>query len=101
MKPKPLSSLNHLTVPVAMCDPSYVCELRTRETLVGATTAGAEHYLCRTGCPALTKTTLPVAARRERLSAPCDPGRQTAGTSAGGAVADFVWLVISLFFDWT
>jgi len=27
--------------------------------------------------------------------------RQPAVTSAGGAVADFVWLVMSLSFDWT
>jgi hypothetical protein len=24
MKPKPFSELNHLTVPVAMCDPSFL-----------------------------------------------------------------------------
>ena len=28
-------------------------------------------------------------------------GRQPAVTSAGGPVTDLVWLVMSLFFDWT
>src|SRR5690349_14326487 len=35
MKPKPLSSLNHLTVPVAMlCSSTASCALRTREEAV-------------------------------------------------------------------
>src|SRR3954454_13231849 len=31
MKPKPLSSLNHFTVPFAICNPSWVCALRNAE----------------------------------------------------------------------
>src|SRR5436190_24205616 len=35
MKPNPLSSLNHFTVPVAMCSPSGVCALRYAEGALG------------------------------------------------------------------
>src|SRR2546423_2633683 len=42
MKPKPLSSLNHLTVPVAMRS-STACVLRTRRRPL-ATTCGHSHY---------------------------------------------------------
>src|SRR3954470_14691283 len=42
MKPKPLSSLNHLTVPVAMSVTSTaLCALRTREEAVKRSAAGA------------------------------------------------------------
>src|SRR3954470_14995195 len=66
MKPKPLSSLNHFTVPVAISFPP-ACVNCGRGRRLAATTAGAEHCLCRAGCPALTPPTLPGAARRGSL----------------------------------
>src|SRR3954452_2815524 len=53
MKPKPLSSLNHLTVPVAMMVLHGVCALRTPRKLLRQTTAGAEHCVVERGAPNL------------------------------------------------
>src|SRR3954468_21165542 len=59
MKPKPLSSLYHFTVPVAMAiPPTYVNCGRERRS--GATTAGAEHCLLEE--PTLAIATLECAS---------------------------------------
>src|SRR4051794_19358874 len=48
-KPKPLSSLNHLTTPVAIClCPPWDAVLRTREDAHEATDCGRWHFICRT-----------------------------------------------------
>src|SRR6476661_6481778 len=48
MKPNPLSSLNHLTVPVAtLIFPPWVCELRNAEGLEGNNCGNAVHVLFR------------------------------------------------------
>src|SRR5215212_11421280 len=53
MKPKPLSSLNHFTVPVAMFPPRLVLQLRGGTTSTTATTtyAGCSTRLARTNLP--------------------------------------------------
>src|SRR3954467_14900328 len=50
MKPKPLSLLNHLTVPVGMSIPP-VFVLRDAEDANGATAANREHCLMPDNCP--------------------------------------------------
>src|SRR4051812_18361476 len=56
MKPKPLSSLNHLTVPVAM---SFLHgSVPANAEAAKATTAGAEHCVAGRGAPDLNTSTV-------------------------------------------
>src|SRR3954452_13638016 len=67
MKPKPLSSLNHLTVPVAMAI-LLRRELRTRDACT-ATTAGAEHC---SGPDTVSGVDGATVAADDRDGQPCD-----------------------------
>src|SRR4051812_31411795 len=73
-KPKPLSSLNHFTVPLAMIFLHGLCALRTRRKLQTATTAGAEHSVVERDAPDLNTT-----QRTARISNPQQHRRRRAG----------------------
>src|SRR5947209_6746371 len=85
MKPKPLSSLNHFTVPLAIAFPPALVVLRTRRLL----SKGYERWHCDVGRntrpdrPSLAPSK--ITARRVSVIGPTGAARPTAATSVCGA----------------
>src|ERR1043166_10068446 len=100
MKPKPLSSLNHLTVPVAIYSSTYLCADCARGGCWGATTAMEHALLSRANRPAdgphgstcAPRFPVPLAGLSASVRLLCTRrldrlpgGRRPAGGAGGGA----------------
>src|SRR4051812_44888806 len=98
MKPKPLSSLNHLTVPVAMlCSSTASCALRTREKrqrrqLRALGTASPDHVDPAVTAPTVARrwSTDRVGGLRRGVGAEAHAGAEELGRGALLAVAQLV-----------